>query len=115
MIDVPIKTRAGDTVVIDVAVVDEDTGAPINLSTAILRWGIRPRLIAGGRTVSKSSLPNDGIVIMGASSNVARVTVPKGELPAGKWTHELEVTLASGASLTVASGNLDADPAVFPA
>lgn len=113
MIDLPIQKRAGDTLVIDFTIVDNATGAPINLSTATLRWGIRPRLYPGSAVLSKSSPRESGIEVMGAAFNVARVTVPKGQLPAGKWTHELEVTLASGQSITPAGGDLDADPAVF--
>jgi hypothetical protein len=112
MITVPIKTRAGDSLELDFTVIDEATSAPVDLTTAKLRWGIKPRLQSNCGPVLVKSTAN-GIDIMGAQKNVARVLVDKGEVPAGKFTHELEVTLSTGRSYTAASGPFDADPAVF--
>jgi hypothetical protein len=112
MTTVPIKTRAGDSLELDFQIVDEATGAAVDLSGAKLFWGIKPRLEPGCSAALVKSDAN-GIDLTGDQKNVVRVIVGKGEIPAGKFTHELEVTLPSGRSFTPISGPFDADPAVF--
>ena len=106
---------AGDSLDIDFTVLTA-SGSVQNLTDCTAKWGVAKRISTmqfGPVLVTKTI--GTGITVTNAALGTLKVSVSKGELTAvGDLIHELEVTLPSGASTTVASGILKSRAAVFP-
>jgi len=106
---------AGDTLSMEFKVRDKQ-GRPINMVNAFARFGIAPKV---GRTIGDPVVTltsNDEDVTFGdpTTLGVINVVMPSATLTqTGEYVMELEVTLNSGESLTVAHGNLTCLPAVL--
>ena len=111
-----IAMRAGDSRILEFTVQEADA-TPTDLSGATARWGIAPPPIEAGAIpyAGKPVLTIDaapGLALL--PNGLVRVTIGKGQVPAGTWVYELEVTFPGGVSETVAAGTLTAAPSVFP-
>lgn len=103
---------AGDTLVMEFTVRDP-RGRPVDLTGASARWGVSPLINARTIGAAALTLTSDEAEIV-LSSNVATVTLESGSFTdVGDFVHELEITLASGASLTVARGAFKSLPAIL--
>jgi hypothetical protein len=113
MSQLPITTvYQGDSLRLDFIVQDYD-GAPLSLDGCNIRWGMADPTAIDSPILEKSD--EDGITVLSASAGRLVVQIAAGELDTpGTYTHELEVTLPSGASHTYAQGPLIVKPTVYP-
>lgn len=102
---------AGDSHLIEFAVTENGVAADLTGATA-LRWGCVKRRADGtftGAAVVTKAL-GSGVEITDAAGGVIQVTLDPddtAELPAGAYYHELELTDAGGAVITLATGTLN--------
>lgn len=105
--------KAGDTRKLDFTILDEETGVPLDITTATLSWGFSKR-VRQDPFVTKTL--GSGIQILNGPQGQCRVTI----LPAdtqgrkGRHYHELEVTEVSGEVTTVASGEMEIEETYDP-
>lgn len=91
----------GDTFQVQVTITDQDTGAAVDVSSAAITW-VLSKSIGGTAALTKTKAAGE-IVVSGASSNIATVTVDAGDtdgLTGGYWS-EMQVTDGSGNIYTV--------------
>ena len=102
----------GDTARLDFLVLDY-TGTAQNLATVTLRWALSDPDEMDVPILEKAA--GDGIEITDAAAGLCTVTIPAGELDTpGTFVHELEVTLAGGATYTYGQGPFIVRPTVYP-
>lgn len=108
--------QAGRSLAIDFTCKDE-VGDPIDLTDATIRWSIGKlgrRVNSCDRLLTKSSDDEDQIEILDAEAGQITVYIAAGDFKrAGEFTHELEVVLSSGESLTVTQGRFRSKGSLF--
>lgn len=105
---------AGDSMEIDFTVQDA-AGAALDLSGAVVKWSATkaPGASNIGTAIVTKTI-GSGITIMDATAGTLKVLIGKGDIQMIGWLfHDLEVTLPSGLSYTVAYGRINALPAII--
>ncbi|MCT8970560.1 hypothetical protein [Microbaculum marinisediminis] len=95
-----IDTVAGDTVIADLALVDDTTGEPADLTSLDqARWWAAPAPTTPIDLVPLKKVLGGGLVVLGAATDgILRLTLDAGETSglAGIYYHEVEVVFADG-------------------
>lgn len=106
--------HAGDSLILDVPVVDEATGEPLDLTDAqAIRWQLA-RSVKHPALVEKAV--GSGVQVQDAPGGLVAVTLAPADTVnlSGRYYHEVEVIDAQGHVCTVLAGYVLIRPALIP-
>lgn len=105
--------KAGDTRKLNVTIVDEESGTPLDISSAELSWGFA-RNVRSEPLVEKAV--GSGISIVNGPAGSCRITINPADTQGrkGKFYHELQVTETDGSVTTVMSGEMTLEATFDP-
>jgi hypothetical protein len=109
---------AGDTRLIRIVVKDE-AGDPVDLTSATVRWWLAKFVTSTGDNILVQKATEGHGIEIDHPNSFWRVLITLDAadtegLPPGKWYHECEVVLASGAISTVAIGKFEIKSTLIP-
>lgn len=90
-----------------------NNGAPLDLSTAVLRWRMADQIDAANATVEKTSAASGGIVITDPGGGLCNITIADSDVvESGLYYHYLDANFASGGWECLAKGRVVVSPSV---